>query len=301
MVARSMERDYYEILGVGREASEKDIKSAFRKLARQYHPDVNQGDTTAEQRFKEVNEAYEVLSDPEKRAKYDRFGRNWQRYEQAGPAGEYGEDPFGGGTGGFGGGDFSDFFDTIFGGRGTRGTGSIRLDGQDVEQPVTLALEEAISGSERVLQFANPNGRPRTITVKIPAGVDTGSRVRVAGEGGPGLNGGRKGDLYLVVQVAPHERFERKGDDLSTSVPVDLYTLLLGGEVRLSLLSGKTVTLRVPPNTQNGKTMRLSGQGMPRRKATGSGDLYVKLEAVLPTPLSERERELVAELAGLRA
>jgi curved DNA-binding protein len=293
-----MERDYYEVLGVARSASEQEIKSAYRKLARKYHPDVNPDDKQAEARFKEINEAYEVLSDEEKRTKYDRFGRNWQRFDQAGQPGYSGsyED------GSFGGGDFSDFFDTLFGGRGGRGpAGNLRLDGQDVEQQVTLSLEEAMQGGERVLQFSNPNGRPRTITVKIPPGVDTGSRIRVAGEGGPGLNGGRKGDLYLVVQIAAHPRFERKGDDLHTSVPVDLYTLLLGGEARISLLNGKSVTLKIPAATQNGKTMRLSGQGMPRLKSpSSSGDLYVRLDAVLPTALSERERELVSELAELR-
>jgi curved DNA-binding protein len=290
-------RDYYDILGVKRDASDKELKSAYRKLARQYHPDVNPDDKAAEARFKEVNEAYDVLSDPEKRAKYDRWGRDWQRVEASGGV------PYGGATGGspFGEADFGDFFDSLFGGRSGASGRTVRLNGQDVEQPVTISLEEAYNGTERSLQFHSPNGQPRTITVKIPASVDSGARVRVAGEGGPGIGGGQRGDLYLLIDVAPHERFERKGDDLHTSVAVDLYTLLLGGEVRLPLLNGKAVTLKVPSGTQNGKSMRLSGQGMPRRKAPSTyGDLYVKLEAVLPTQLSERERDLVSELRDLR-
>lgn len=295
-----MERDYYDILGVAKTASEQEIKSAYRKLARKYHPDVNQGDKAAESRFKEINEAYEVLSDKEKRSKYDRFGRSWQRVGQAGEWADFGG--AGGGFGGAGGNpDFSDFFETLFNNGSQRGGRSYRMNGQDAEYAVTISLEEAINGTERGVQFHNPDGQPRTITVKIPAGVDSGAKIRIAGEGGPGIGGGRRGDLYLVVTVAPHERFERKGDDLHTSVPVDLFTLLLGGDIRLTMLNGKAVTLRVPEGTQNGKLMRLSGQGLPRRKSPGTnGDLYVKLEAVLPTKLNERQRALIAELQGIR-
>jgi curved DNA-binding protein len=299
--------DYYKTLGVERIASEAEIKKAYRKLARQYHPDINPGNKTAEAKFKEINEAYEVLSDKSKREKYDRFGRDWQRYQQGGGAGGFdwgsysGGSPFGGGAGG----DFSDFFETLFGGGGARsagrGGGSFRVDGPPVEHEAEITLDEAFSGTQRTLQFSSPNGQPRTITVKIPAGVDNGSRVRVAGEGSPGAGGGRRGDLYLIVKVAPHERFERRGDDLETAVQADLYTMLLGGAVRVPIMGGKTISLSVPAGTPNGKKFRITGQGMPRLRAPETrGDLYVKLEALLPSGLSTRERELVEELRDIR-
>jgi curved DNA-binding protein len=293
-------KDYYTILGVARTANDDEIKKAYRKLARQYHPDVNPGDKQAEARFKEINEAYEVLSDKEKRTKYDRFGSDWQRYEQAA-----GFDP--GGMGGAGANDFSDLFEALFGSRGPAGrssTGSgfsYRMDGQDVEHSVDITLEEAFEGTQRSLQFSNPNGTPRTIQVKIPAGVDTGNRVRMPGEGGPGMNGGARGDLYLVVNILPHERYERKGDDLYASADVDLYTLVLGGETKVPLLNGKMVTLKIPAGTANGKVFRIGGQGMPRVRSETRGDLYVTIEAQLPTRLSDRERELFEELRRIKA
>lgn len=294
-------RDYYQVLGVERGAQEAEIKKAYRKLARKYHPDINPGNKAAEAKFKEINEAYEVLSDKEKREKYDRFGRDWQRYQQPGPAGwgdaGAGGVPFGGG------GDFSDFFETLFGGGRApgRSQASFRMDGQPVEHEAEITLEEAFSGTQRTLQFSNPNGTPRTITVKVPPGVETGSRVRVAGEGAPGVGGGKRGDLYLIIKVLPDSRYERHGDDLETSVAVDLYTMLLGGAARVPIIGGKAVTLNVPAGTQNGRKFRISGQGMPRLRAPETrGDLYVKLEAQLPNQLSARERELIEELRGLR-
>jgi curved DNA-binding protein len=290
-------QDYYQVLGVDRSASEADIKKAYRKLARQYHPDINPGNTAAETKFKQINEAYEVLSDKSKREKYDRFGRDWQRYQPGGAS------DWGGAGGPFAGGDFSDFFDTLFGGGGVRGTrgASMRMDGQPVEQDVEITLDEAFTGTQRSLQFHNPNGTPRTISVKIPAGVDTGSRVRMAGEGAPGIGGGRRGDLILNVKVLPHERFQRRGDDLETSVQVDLYTMLLGGSARVPIMGGKTIALNVPAGTANGTKFRISGQGMPRLRAPDTrGDLYVRLEAQLPAKLSDRERRLFEELRGLR-
>jgi curved DNA-binding protein len=282
-------KDYYQVLGVSRNASDEEIKQAYRRLARKYHPDVNPGDPKAEARFKEINEAYQVLSDKEQRAKYDRFGSDFRRYEQTGFGGFNYESE-----------DFADLFETLFGQRRTTGSGfSVKLDGQDVEQPVELTLEEAYNGTQRTLQFSNPNGTPRTITVKIPAGIDTGKRVRVPGEGAPGLNGGRRGDLYLVVTVKPHDRFERKGNDLYTTVPVSMYTLLLGGRTTIALLSGKTLTLTIPPQTQNGRVFRISGQGMPLMHSSHFGDLYVTVSAILPTNLSPQARKLVEELQRL--
>ncbi len=287
-------KDYYEILGVNRNATDAEIKKAYRKLARQYHPDINPGNKDAEARFKEINEAYEVLSDKEKRAKYDRFGRDWQRYQDMPDFGDFG-------VGGFGAGDFADIFETLFGGgRSGRSSVTYRARGQDIEQSVDITLEEAFNGTQRSLQIQSPNGAMRSITVKIPPGVDNGSRVRISGEGAPGIGGGPRGDLYLVINVLPHSRFERRGDDLYVRTPVDLYTMLLGGEVKVPVMGGKTVTLKVPAGTQNGKVMRISGQGMPRlRDPHTRGDMYVTLDVSLPVSLSPRERELVEQLRAL--
>jgi len=299
--------DYYKTLGVERNASDADIKKAYRKLARQYHPDINPGNTTAEAKFKEINEAYEVLSDKDKREKYDRFGRDWQRYQQGGPGGGVNWGDYAGGSpfGGAGGGDFSDFFETLFGGGGTRASGrggaGFRMDGQPVEHEVEITLDEAFIGTQRTLQFSSSNGQPRTINVKIPTGVDNGSRVRVAGEGAPGIGGGKRGDLFLIIRVAPNERFERRGDDLETSVAVDLYTMLLGGSVRVPVMGGKTISLNVPAATQNGRKFRITGQGMPRLRAPETrGDLYVRLDVQLPAKMSDRERALFEELRAMR-
>jgi curved DNA-binding protein len=308
-------KDYYKILGVERNAAEKEIKRAYRQLARKYHPDVNPGDRKAEERFKEINEAYEVLSDAEKRRKYDELGANYQRWQRAGgrpgdfdwsqwmggaPGGrvhvEYGDlnDLFGGAGG------FSDFFQSIFGGMGARSSGPFQQGygsarGQDVEQPVQITLEEAFGGTKRLLQ-----SRGRRLEVKIPPGVRTGSRVRVAGEGGPGRGGGAAGDLYLVIEVLPNPRFRVDGDDLRVRVPVDVYTAVLGGEVPVPTLKGQ-VMLKIPPETQSGKVFRLRGQGMPRLGASDTrGDLYAEVEIQLPQRLSDRERELFRQLAELR-
>lgn len=300
-------KDYYQILGVDRNANEQDIKRAYRKLARQYHPDINPGDKTAEARFKEINEAYEVLADKDKRAKYDRFGRDWQRYEQATGAGPGGVDwgAYGGGTN-F---DFQDLFETFFGGgaRTRRGAGPVPgaggfgMDGQDIEHTVDITLEEAFNGTQRRMQFHNPDGTPRFITVKIPAGADNGTKVRVPGEGGASMGGGRRGDLLLLVRVLPHQRFEREDDSLKMHLPVDLYVLMLGGEIQVPTIDGKRLTLHVPAGTPNGRVFRLAGQGMPRlRQAEQRGDLYVTVDAQLPTNLSARERELFEELRGMR-
>ena len=317
-------KDYYDILGVNRDADEKEIKRAFRRLAREVHPDVNPGDAEAEERFKEINEAYEVLSDSEKRSKYDRLGSEWSRWQQAGgrpgdfdwsqwaggaagPGGQrvhvrYGtaedlEDLFGGAS------PFSDFFSQIFGGMGG-GTapggfnyhvgrqGRVRPQrGQDYEQEVEIGLREVHQGATRILQKDG-----RRLEVKIPPGARDGTRIRMAGEGGPGAVDGPAGDLYLRVKVSPDPKFERRGDDLHVIVPVDLYTLVLGGTAEVPTLSSP-VMLTVPAGTQNGRVFRLRGKGLPRlRESDQYGDLYARLEVQLPTDLSPRQQELFEEL-----
>jgi len=313
-------KDYYDVLGVSRDADEKEIKRAFRRLARQYHPDVNPGDPQAEERFKEINEAHEVLSDPEKRSKYDRLGSEWARYQQAGgrPGDfdwsqwttgapgwggqrvhvKYGtpedlEDLFGGAS------PFSDFFSQIFGGMGGAGRASpggfeyrVRPQrGQDYEQEVEISLREAHQGTTRILQ---KNGR--RLEVRIPPGARTGTRVRMAGEGGSSAAGGAEGDLYLRVKIAPDPQFERRGDDMYVTVPVDLYTAVLGGQAQVPTLSGP-VTLTIPAGTQNGCVFRLRGKGLPLLgQPEQHGDLYAKVEIQLPTDLSPHQRELFEEL-----
>ncbi|MDO8473375.1 MAG: DnaJ C-terminal domain-containing protein [Dehalococcoidia bacterium] len=330
-------KDYYKILGVNRTASEKEIKQAYRKLARKVHPDVNPGDKSAEGKFKEVNRAFEVLSDAEKRKKYDQYGDNFEQAEQAAKAGAAQGQQWGfpGGSGGEGGtvyefgdsADTGDLFESIFSGmRGTRGRASRRpRRGQDVEQPVEITLEEAFNGTTRLFQTQAeetcPNCaglgtiqnkpcpmcrgtgkvlRPKRLEVKIPAGVTDGSRVRMAGEGGQGLAGGARGDLYLVTQIQPHGVFERKEADLHLEVPVPLMAAVLGGEVEVPTLKGKKIVLKVPAETQNGKTFRLAGQGMPKLGDSSRGDLYAKVRVVLPTGLGAGERQLFEEIRKLR-
>jgi curved DNA-binding protein len=295
-------RDYYKILGVPKTASEKEIKAAYRKLARKHHPDVNPGNKQAEARFKEINEANEVLSDPEKRRRYDQLGADWDR---VGPSAASGWPGAGGRVrvrvgqeGDLG--DFSDFFKTFFGGGFGRsegfegfGFGGASPDpfGGDVEHAVELTPEELVRGTTRALRIEG-DGR---VEVKIPAGVHEGSRVRVAGKGGGGRG---KGDLYLRVQVRPDPRFERKGDDLHTSVTVPLTTAVLGGEASVPTLDGP-VGIKVAPGTPVGRTFRLRGHGLPRREGGGRGDLMATLSVSLPKELSRKERELFEELQRL--
>ena len=322
-------KDYYQILGVSRNASEKEIKQAYRRLARKHHPDLNPNDKSAEARFKEINAAYEVLSNPEKRKKYDQFGEQWEYAEQfAKPGGQGGMRwDFGQGGRAFEYGDaseFGDLFSSLFGGAGLGSRvkrGPQR--GQDVESPIEVSLEEAYHGSTRVIQLqaeepctaCGGTGRvgnrvctmcegagvkliPKRLEVKIPAGVRDGSRIRIAGEGVPGA-GGSRGDLYLMVKVLPHTIFERKGDDLHTEVSVSLATAMLGGEVRLPTLDG-TLSLRIPPETQNGKVFRLAGKGMPKLGNADHGDMLAKVRVILPTNLTEDERRLFERLRSLR-
>ena len=300
-------QDYYQILGIGRGAAQKEVKQAYRKLARKYHPDVNPGDGSAEARFKRINEAYEVLSDPEKRKKYDRFGEQWQHADefartgwQAGPSGDFGRR----GAAGFdfgrftsAPGDIGSIFDGLFQSFGGARARRPRR-GRDVEHPVEVSLEEAYRGTTRTLEMGGEAGR-RRLEVKIPQGVANGSRVRIAGEGEAGASGGARGDLYLVISLRPHKLFERKNGDLHVEVPVPLTVAVLGGEVEVPTLKGK-VALKVPAETQNGRVFRLAGQGMPRLGDLAKGDLFARVRVILPARLSPRERELFQELKGLR-
>lgn len=310
-MAATTKRDYYTVLGVPRTASEKDIKTAYRKLARKHHPDVNPGDNKAESLFKEIGEAYSVLSDPEKRKKYDRWGPDWEKIEQAhaagGRAGRYtwsGTGPNGGpSTFNFESEDLGSLFDQLFG-RSASGRTRVRSaprKGQDIEQPVDITLEEAFAGTQRTYTIHDQQtGEVRTVEVKIPAGATDGLRVRVAGKGEPGMAGAAAGDLYLIVSVKPHPLFEREGNDLRVKVPTPLYTALLGGEVRVPTPKGTHLALKVPPETPNGQRMRLAGQGMPHLNGSGRGDLYAEIAVQLPKNLTAREKELVAELARQR-
>jgi curved DNA-binding protein len=330
-------KDYYSTLGVAKTATEKEIKQAYRKLARKHHPDVNPKDKSAEAKFKEINEAYEVLGDPDKRKKYDELGANWRAYEQAGAQGGPGGfggfsgfDPSTGGrwnvnVGGQGGGyrqvtpdelrdilgdegnPFSDFFQTFFGGgeettRRTRGrAGRGPRAGRDVEHELTLGLEDAYHGTTRRLAMSH-DGQARTVDVRIPAGVSDGSRVRVSGEGEHGAGGAKSGDLYLRIRLAPHPQFERKGRDLSTHVSIPLTTAVLGGEAEVKTLGGQSLRLKIPPNTQNGQVFRLKGHGMPTTDKSGEhGDLYATVDVQLPRSLTPEQKKLFEELQKLES
>jgi len=324
-------KDYYSILGVKRDASEQEIKRAYRRLARKHHPDVNPGDKSAEAKFKEINEAYEVLSDKEKRQKYDRFGDQWQYADQSAQAGAQQTPSWNFGQGGaqsfrFKKEDLSSLFGDLFPGFGT-GTSRRRVRprrGRDVDYPLEVTLEEAYHGTNRILglQTEEPcpgcNGtgkiqnvlcsecrgagmatRLKQLEVKIPPGVKDGSRVRIAGEGESGYAGGKRGNLYLVTSVKPHRLFERKGDTLHVEVTVPLMVAVLGGEVQVPTPKGK-LALKIPPETQNGRAFRLTGQGMPHLGNSSRGDLLAKVKVDLPTRLSAEEKKLFEQLKELR-
>ncbi|MGB9799988.1 MAG: DnaJ C-terminal domain-containing protein [Thermanaerothrix sp.] len=300
-------KDYYKILGVDRNATEEEIKKAYRRLAMKYHPDRNPGDKSAEEKFKEINEAYEVLGDPEKRKRYDALGESYFRWQQSGAPGDFNwEEWFAQGPVGtrtvridlddlFGDlGGFSDFFSAIFGGMPgttTRTAGRrTRQTTPAVEQPVQITLEEAYRGTTRLIQVDG-----RRLEGKIPPGARTGTKVRLAGQGPIGPNGQRS-DLYLVIEVLPDPRFERKDDDLYTEVTIDLYTAVLGGQVTVPTLGGDVI-LTIPPGTQPGQVFRLSGRGMPNlRNPQKHGDLYVKVKVELPRHLTPQQRALFEQL-----
>jgi len=318
-------KDYYATLGVAKTATEKEIKQAYRKLARKLHPDVNPGDKSAESRFKSINEAYEVLGDPDKRRKYDELGANWRQYEQAQQQGGPGGFGAGGWTVNVGGGPagfrtmtedemrrlfgeedpFSDFFHAFFGGAATagergpsrQGRGGRARRGRDVEQDLELTLEEAFQGALRRFFAIKHGGHTRSVDVRIPAGVGDGSRVRVAGEGESGSPGSPPGDLYLRVHLAPHPRFERRGKDLYVRVQVPVTTAVLGGEAHVHAIDGGRLRLRVPPATQNGQVLRLKGHGMPAvGRADDRGDLYATIDVTLPRSLDAEQQRLYEAL-----
>lgn len=309
-------KDYYSVLGVAREASQDEVKQAFRKLARQYHPDVAQDKKTAEEKFKEINEANEVLSDPEKRKKYDELGANWQ---QAGAdprtagAAEGQEFHFGGSTG------FSDFFEQFFGGRAGRGQAASyddlfrragrqgadedehRMPGANIEGDILVTLDEALHGAARQisLQRADPaTGEPgtETFTVRIPPGATEGRRIRVSGKGGRGSGGAASGDLFLRVRLAAHPDFEVRGADLYCELDVAPWEAVLGAQVPVRTLTG-IVKLRVPPGTNSDRQLRVRGQGLPATKPGERGDLYVVVKIRVPPETAGRARELWEELA----
>jgi curved DNA-binding protein len=295
--------DYYKILGVDRNASEDDIKKAYRKLARTHHPDLNPNDKEAHKKFQQINEANEVLSDPEKRKKYDQYGEHWQQAEQFEQARQsQGQQGFGGFGGGgqafsqeFGEGDFSDFFESLFG-HGARAQGrTAPFRGADYQAELHLSLRDASSTHQQTLTV---NGK--AIRITIPAGVENGQKIKLKGHGAPGANGGPAGDLYITFFINDDPKFRRSGNDLHTTVDLPLYTAVLGGELTVETFSG-AIKLKVPPEAQNGAKVRLKGKGFPVYKKEGqSGDLYVTYNVILPTKLSEREKELFTELFKLR-
>jgi DnaJ-class molecular chaperone len=321
-------KDYYETLGVSKTATEDEIRKAFRKLARKYHPDVNPGDKAAEERFKELNEAYEVLSDPEKRKKYDQFGQNWKAGQDftpppgwQGAGAGYGDysDFFGGGQGGF-----SDFFESLFGGRrGARAGAGFSMRGQDVEAEITLSLEEAHRGGTRKITLqvtevcpeckgtgtrdgkpcptcrgAGVVRRPKSLDVTIRPGVRDGSVIRLVGQGEPGSNGSKAGDLFLRVRIQPDPLFTVVGeDDIQMELPVAPWEAALGATVSVPTLDGQ-LEMKLPPGTQGGQRLRLRGQGLNKRGG-GRGDEYVKIKIVIPPKLTDQEKELFEKLAAV--
>ena len=298
--------DYYKILEVGKNATEAEIKKAYRKLARKYHPDLNPNDKEAERKFKEINEANEVLSHTENRKKYDDYGENWQHAEEFEKSkqqrqyqGNGNQGGFGGsGGGGFsGGGDFSDFFESMFGGRTSGGGGrrTAQYKGQEFNAELHLELKDVYTTHKRTLTINGKN-----IRITIPAGVENGQQIKISGMGAEGSGGGPKGDLYITFTIENHTKFKLDKHNLYATVDLDLYTAILGGEITADTFDGK-VKLTVKPGTQNGTKVKLKGKGFPVYKKEGEfGDLYLTYQIQIPTNLSEKEKELFTELAKLR-
>lgn len=288
--------DYYKVLEVEKNASQDAIKKAYRKLARKYHPDVNPNDKAAQKKFQQINEANEVLSDPEKRKKYDQYGKDWQHAEQFEKAKQQrgqstGGQDFSGGFSGMGGDeDYSDFFSSMFG--GARSGGKAKFRGQDYNAELNLTLLDAYKTHQQTLTVNGKN-----IRITIPAGIENGQVIKIAGHGGPGVNGGPNGDLYITFTIENDPVYRRSGNDLYTVGEIDLYTAVLGGEATLDTIGGK-VKIKVKPETQNGEKVKLKGKGFPVYKKEGEfGDLYVTYKVKLPTNLTERQKELFSELS----
>ncbi|MBZ0202229.1 MAG: J domain-containing protein [Ignavibacteria bacterium] len=311
-------KDYYKSLGVSKSATQDEIKKAFRKLALKYHPDKNAGDKTAEAKFKEVNEANEVLGDPAKRKQYDQLGSNWKNYQQPGGGSSGGFDwgkyqqqggqtqytdfgDFSSSFGGGGQGGFSDFFEAFFGGAGMGGSKqrggkrSQQLKGENMQAELPVTLEEAFKGAEKIFEI---NGQ--TIKLRVKKGVTDGQKLSLPGKGYPGQGGGPAGDLLIIIKVQKHPLYNRIDDDLYLDLPVDIYTAVLGGKIDLSTFKGKT-KISIPPETSNGKTLRLGGLGMPKYgKENQHGDMYVKVDLQTPKNLTPEELKLFKQLADLR-
>lgn len=286
--------DYYKVLGVEKTASQDAIKKAFRKLARKYHPDLNPNDPTAKDKFQEINEANEVLSDPEKRKKYDEYGEHWKHADEFEAQKQSRRQAGAGGFSGGGGEDFSDFFESMFGNRGGRSRGSSGFRGQDFNAELHLSLRDAATTHKQVLTVNGKNVR-----ITIPAGVANGQVIKLKGYGGEGVNGGPAGDLYITFVIAEDTAFKRLGDDLYVDVPIDLYTAVLGGEKIVDTLNGK-VKLKVKPETQSDTKVRLKGKGFPVYKKEGqAGDLIVTYTVQIPTNLTDRQKELFKELQSM--
>jgi len=288
--------DYYKILGIDKTALPKDIKSAYRKLARKYHPDLNPNDKDANKNFQQINEANEVLSDPEKRKKYDQYGKDWQHADEFEKQKQYQEQSGSGGSGysrGQSGGDFSDFFESMFGGSagGSRGR-QAKYRGEDFNAELKLGLIDAFKTQKQTLTV---NGAKIRIT--IPAGIENGQTIKISGHGGPGINGGPNGDLYITFSITNDAKIKRSGDNLYTTVDLDLYTAVLGGEITIDTLNGQ-VKLKVVPETQNGSKVKLKGKGFPVYKKEGQfGDLYVTYNVIIPTNLTDKQKALFTELS----
>jgi curved DNA-binding protein len=289
--------DYYQVLGLKKGASDKEIKSAYRKLARKYHPDLNQNDAEAKKKFQQINEANEVLSDPEKRKKYDQYGKDWKHSEEFERARSQQRQYAGSGDTGFSGEfsdeNFSDFFESMFGGSGRSSGNRIKYRGQDYNGEIQLSFREAYTTQQRTITVNGKN-----IRITIPAGIENGQTIRIKGHGGEGMNGGPSGDLYITIHVTPDPKYKRDGSDLYMNADLDLFTAVLGGTITIETLSGQ-VKVPVKAETQNGTKIRLKGKGFPVYKKEGMfGDLYITYSIRIPVNLTERQKELFKELAN---